>query len=1720
MSNKTLHQLYEEHTGKVSDKWSLYLSEYDRLLDGYRDKPVRMLEIGIQNGGSLDIWLKYFSNAAALIGCDINPECGRLQYDDPRIFVTIGDANAVEVQKRVLQLAPQFDIVIDDGSHVSGDIIKSFTRYFPHLAEGGLYIAEDLHCSYWREFQGGLFDPYSAISFFKSLVDVINHEHWGAPKARADILQGVFAKYDCEINEELLAQVHSVEFINSMCVVRKAACSRNRLQQRVVVGHIEPVFAGLIDQMHKPDPVPDQSDNSWTTRHSPPAEAIQKVEVQLADSRRQILGLGRSLAERNRQVSNLDQTIGARDGQIASLSQALGDRDEQIANFRNSDSALTARNASLTAENSALRSSLSWRITAPLRLVAGLIIAVVRIGKLTRHSVRLGGGYWATAALMVEVLRKEGAEGVKWRLNNSRALMGNKNLFSRSPNESPSVVDSNTAHAPLLQAAPLAKKPVKLICFYLPQFHAIPENDAWWGQGFTEWTNVKSGQPQFVGHYQPHMPAELGYYDLLDPSVQRRQVELAKSYGVGGFCFYFYWFNGKRLLEAPLLNYLSDSSLTLPFCLCWANENWSRRWDGLDGDILIAQQHSTEDDLAFIRHVSRYMNDPRYIRVSGKPLLLVYRPNLLPSAKETVSRWRNWCRLSGIGEIYLAYTQSFETVDPSLYGFDAAVEFPPNNSAPPKITANVSPKGKDFGSTVYDWRAFVERSENYETPNYTLFRSVCPAWDNTARRNNRSTIFLNSTPALFQHWLENAIRDTNLHRTNPDENLIFVNAWNEWSEGAHLEPDQRYGYAYLEAARRALNTVSSSGGNSKIIVVSHDAHPHGAQFLALGIVRSLKQDFHFEVAVVLLGAGRLAKNFADFAEIHDCSGVDSALGKMRTVSRSLAERGFTLAIVNSTASGRIIPVFQEAEIECISLVHELPGIIEEHMLHEQAKMIATFAKKVVFPVQMVADEFQQFAAVEGHKQVVRAQGLYRKNKWRFRKEEAKAKICQRLGLSTDTKIVLTVGFADFRKGVDIFVECACQILARRDRVAFIWVGHWDPELYQGIEKKLLGNRCKDRIHFVGYDPDTAPYHAASNVYALTSREEPFGNVVLESFDVAVPVVAFAAVGGGARLVEDIGGGITVPQFDAAAFSAAICSLLDDAEMSNRFGSAAQSHVDEYFAFRSYVFDLCAMLNFRFPRISVIVPNFNYAQYIEERLASICRQTIPIYELIILDDASTDQSSIKISDWLASTQIHARVVINSNNSGNVFSQWRKGISLATGDYIWIAEADDLSEPDFLETVIPAFESGKVVLSYCESQQIDSRGIVIEGNYQDYVSVVSRERWQHAFVADGIEEIKSSLAIMNIIPNVSAVVFRRAVINTVFDNHFDEIRKFKKAGDWVVYFRALAHGNIAYSPKAANCHRRHEDSVIGATEKQGLVQEISEVQQLVAHTYQLAETVRSAASNYLTSLQKQFDICDQPDLAHTSSHPIYNDILVNEGHCPTCDQEVIFIASETWLRDEYLCAACGSTPRERALMHVIEQYYPDWRELVIHETSPGNRGASVRLAQYCKKYIPSQFFAGQRPGVIYHGMRCENLEALTFDDDSIDLHVSQDVMEHVFNPALAFKEIARTLKPGGAHIFTVPLVNKLNPSRVRARVNIEGTIEHIEEPVYHGNPIDASGSLVIMDWGYDIAKFIFDASGLFTSILYIDDIGKGIRAEYIEVCVTLKPANPQACTEGRP
>jgi lipopolysaccharide biosynthesis protein len=362
----------------------------------------------------------------------------------------------------------------------------------------------------------------------------------------------------------------------------------------------------------------------------------------------------------------------------------------------------------------------------------------------------------------------------------------------------------------------------RLIAFYLPQYHPIPENDAWWGKGFTEWTNVAKAKPLFKSHYQPHIPADLGFYDLRVPETRQAQADMARQYGIYGFCYYHYWFNGKRLLERPFQEVLESGEPDFPFCLCWANENWTRRWDGQDQDILMYQYNSDTDDQNHIDSLISVFKDPRYIKIDGRPMVLIYRANNLKQPEKTADIWRNAVKKAGFPDLYLCMVISLSILhfDPEKIGFDGAVDFVPDWKYLPPSKKPIGFNHSFFRRLIRRFsrstylrnhiRSYPDLAEsmlNRPKPEYKVFPGVTPGWDNSPRKQDNAIIFLNSKPDTYQHWLEEAIKQCETSFSNPNERFVFINAWNEWGEGNHLEPDLRYGRAYLEATRNALKTT-------------------------------------------------------------------------------------------------------------------------------------------------------------------------------------------------------------------------------------------------------------------------------------------------------------------------------------------------------------------------------------------------------------------------------------------------------------------------------------------------------------------------------------------------------------------------------------------------------------------------------------------------------------------------------------------------------------------------------------------------------------------------------------------------------------------------------------------------------------------------------------------------------------------------------------------------
>jgi len=344
---------------------------------------------------------------------------------------------------------------------------------------------------------------------------------------------------------------------------------------------------------------------------------------------------------------------------------------------------------------------------------------------------------------------------------------------------------------------------VHLVAFYLPQFHPVPENDEWWGKGFTEWTNVTQARPLFAGHRQPRLPADLGFYDLRLPEVRDAQAKLARQYGVGAFCYYYYWFNGRRILERPLEEVLRSGKPDFPFMLCWANEPWTRNWDGLDSEILLPQTYEAGWATRFACDVAKLMLDQRYFRFNGVPVLLIYRVAHIPEVKKAMHEIRTALSEYGIPKVHLAATwvqfpgDAKLPENPGEWGLDAYFEFPP-------LMVRMEPLRTlpDFAATLLDYNSIVTAAlARLDEPVIgRRHRGVMAGWDNTARRRTHANVFHGATPTNFRRWMRGVITHES---RQPGERLVFINAWNEWAEGTYLEPDRDFGHGWLEAVASA-----------------------------------------------------------------------------------------------------------------------------------------------------------------------------------------------------------------------------------------------------------------------------------------------------------------------------------------------------------------------------------------------------------------------------------------------------------------------------------------------------------------------------------------------------------------------------------------------------------------------------------------------------------------------------------------------------------------------------------------------------------------------------------------------------------------------------------------------------------------------------------------------------------------------------------------------------
>lgn len=1006
-----------------------------------------------------------------------------------------------------------------------------------------------------------------------------------------------------------------------------------------------------------------------------------------------------------------------------------------------------------------------------------------------------------------------------------------------------------------------------LLAYYLPQFHPIPENDAWWGSGFTDWTNLARATPRFAGHYQPRVPRDLGYYSLEDPAILPRQIAMAREAGIAGFVFYYYWFNGKRLLEKPLDRLVADKSLDTRFCLMWANENWTRRWDGLDREILLAQDYRTEDDTALVDDLARYFADPRYIRLEGRPLLMLYRAALIPDTNATIARWRALFAERHGENPLIFMAQSFHDYDPRRHGLDGAVEFPPHKLVvdAPKLNDAVNRFDPEFSADVYRYDDIVKASLGEPDPAYPLIRTAVPGWDNDPRREGAGVVLHEATPAAYQAWLATLIERA---RRDPvhGEAIVCVNAWNEWAEGAYLEPDLRFGAAFLNATGRAASGMHPADSTRNVLLVGHDALNHGAQLLLLNLARTLRRNHGIAPRILLLGGGELiaayqAEGIVDLAP--DEGALQSHLAQYRA-------RGIACAIVNSVASARLCRLLADAGIQSTLLIHEMPRLIQEKALRGVARQGMAAARAVVFSSVFVRDALCKALDLVPTETHVLPQGNYQNvafsstDRTAFRAAH---------GIEEADFVVLGVGFADLRKGFDLFLQVFRLVHAARPDVHFVWMGEMHLWIRDYLGAEIATAEATGRFHALKFDEDVSPAYAGADLYALTSREDPLPTTVIEAMASGMPSIAFEGAGGIPDLLRETATGIAVPAGDVAAFAQAILDRLDHAALTADRGRIAA--IGEHrFDFATYAANLLALAHTTLIPISCAVMNYNYARYLPGRLGSVFGQTYPLAEAAVFDDASTDDSVAEATRIAFEWRRALPILRNRRNSGSAFGQWRRAAAQASGDFLWIAEADDEAEPRLLSRLADAIASvPDAVMAAADSRAIDGVGKTLMRDYQRYYVDSDAPGLAASFAMPARDFAATFLAARNLILNVSGVLFRRTALLETLERLGDGLVEWRVAGDWLVYLDLLAHsaGNAVWLAEPLNVHRRHDRGATSSLDTTRHLAEIERIHEIAAKLLDLDNAAKARQLAYRAELAVQFGVAKNDTALHKQTQP---------------------------------------------------------------------------------------------------------------------------------------------------------------------------------------------------------------------------------------------------------
>ena len=695
------------------------------------------------------------------------------------------------------------------------------------------------------------------------------------------------------------------------------------------------------------------------------------------------------------------------------------------------------------------------------------------------------------------------------------------------------------------------------------------------------------------------------------------------------------------------------------------------------------------------------------------------------------------------------------------------------------------------------------------------------------------------------------------------ENLN-TNASDTTEMQAILERPEILGNDFDSADQMTNETVMSevSLNKERIIVVVHEAQPAGAAMLSLNIVQTIKRQTDYEPIAIILRGGPLEENFQKECDTY-CLGEQSYdvlnnSAYLDEVLAKLAQEGVSYVMCNSVVTGITIPFLKKYNYRIIAMVHEMPTSIATYNFTAAAENIAIHAEHVIFAAKYVRDAFVRAFDCELEKCEIIQQGMYTPSIISYIEEKKtyQEALKERLNLDDDDVIVMGCGVGNFRKGLDLFGKIALCSMLKNEKLHFVWLGAVDNEFKSWINNDLEKQGLLERMHWLPFQEQPAEVFAGADIYALTSREDPYPSVVMEAMAHFTPVIAFAESGGAPEAIAD-GGGKVVPYGDCEAFAESILSLAANNEERldiARHGKQFVSSITPKRYIRKLIQLLCGVdiepkLPENYKKVSVIIPNYNYERYLKLRIDSIVNQTYPPYEIIFLDDCSPDNSVEVAKKILEEIDIPYQIVPNTVNNG-CFRQWLKGISLAKGDYVWVAEADDLCEPDFLQNVMPAFEDDEVNLSYAQSEVIYDQGEHSGYIYTEYTKEIDPVKWSKSYVNRGASEIIEGLGIQNTIPNASGVVMRKSA----FEGIEEELSQYAISGDWFAYVYLIRQGKIAFCSKVLNYHRRHRQSIIARKEQDiQLFVELLRIKRFIADNYLIPETI---AQRFTEHVKKEY------------------------------------------------------------------------------------------------------------------------------------------------------------------------------------------------------------------------------------------------------------------------